>query len=117
LDNGLTETGPSPTGISTSNVGLAAVLTLNTDNELFAVLTANKRVPSDESRIGLVCEGSKLAGAGEADCAGAASDVSMTAKDVAPMSARFDGDSIFPPTCVFPSCLVHDRTAPPAAPV
>ena len=53
-DRGLTETGPSPTGISTINVGLLGLDTLNTDNELFAVFTANNRVPSAERRIGLV---------------------------------------------------------------
>ena len=60
-DNGLTETGPRPTGISTSKLGLVGVVTSKTDSDEFAVFTANRRVPSDESRIGLVWDASKLA--------------------------------------------------------
>src|SRR5271155_4049654 len=62
--SGLTETGPSPTGIWASKVGLPGVLTLNTDREEFAVFTANRRVPSGESRMGLVCASSKFAKTG-----------------------------------------------------
>jgi hypothetical protein len=42
-------------------MGLLGWVTLNTDNDAFAVFTANKRVPSAESLIGLVCEPSKFA--------------------------------------------------------
>src|ERR1017187_1041560 len=79
---GLTETGPSPTGISASNWGLPGWVTSNTDSDEFAVFTANRNFPSAESRIGLVCEGSKFAGAGAADCAVAAAGVTMTATNL-----------------------------------
>jgi hypothetical protein len=101
-DNGLTETGPSPTGISTSNVGWAGVVTLNTDNELFAVLTANKRVPSAERRIGLVCDGSKFAYAGDAACTLVAIGVAIAAstRNVVPKSDRLVSTAISPPACI-----------------
>src|ERR1022692_439591 len=45
---GLTETGPSPTGISASNWGLPGWVTSNTDSDEFAVFTANRSFPSAE---------------------------------------------------------------------
>src|ERR1700722_3995401 len=67
--SGFTETGPSPTGIWASKLGEPGVVTLNTDNDAFAVFTANRRVPSAESRIGLVWDSSKFANAGGGACA------------------------------------------------
>src|ERR1700691_476134 len=87
-DSGLTETGPSPTGTSVSNLGVDGVVTSNTDKDEFAVLTANKRVPSAESRIGLVCEGSKFAYAGEADCAPIGIIVTARTRNMTPVSVR-----------------------------
>src|ERR1700690_1356273 len=63
LVRGFTETGPTPTGISAISEGLLGWVTSNTDNESFAVLTAKSRVPSAESRIGLVWAASKFANA------------------------------------------------------
>src|ERR1017187_9212537 len=39
---GFTETGPSPTGIWASRLGLAGVVTSNTESEAFGVFTANR---------------------------------------------------------------------------
>src|ERR1035441_4456094 len=102
---GLTETGPSPTGISASNWGLPGWVTSNTDSDEFAVFTANRNFPSAESRIGLVCEGSKFAGAGAADCALAAAGVTIRASAaiVAPISVRFVSEIIFPPASLIPA--------------
>jgi len=94
---GLTETGPNPTGIWANKLGLPGWVTSNTDNDEFALFTANKNLPSLERRIGLVCAGSKFAYAGDPDCAlraiGCASASTNTA---APVSVRQAGDIIFP---------------------
>src|ERR1039457_109549 len=63
------ETGPSPTGIWASRLGLAGVVTSNTESEAFGVFTANRSVPSAERRTGLVCASSKLAKTGGGACA------------------------------------------------
>src|ERR1700683_2739977 len=67
--SGFTETGPSPTGIWASKLGVAGVVTSNTDKDELAVFTANRRVPSGESRMGLVCASSKFAKTGGGACA------------------------------------------------
>jgi hypothetical protein len=99
LDSGFTETGPNPTGISYSNAGVAGVLTSNTDNELFAVLTANKRVPSAERRTGLVCPSSKFA---YVDCAHVVLGITMTPSITSAtlIDDRLVNDLILPPLIV-----------------
>src|ERR1700733_3568258 len=54
LVRGFTETGSTPTGISAINAGVAGCVTLKTDNVPFGVLTAKRRVPSADRRIGFV---------------------------------------------------------------
>src|ERR1035441_3865201 len=66
---GFTETGPSPTGIWASNLGLVGVVTSNTESDALGVFTANRSVPSAERRTGLVCASSKLAKTGGGACA------------------------------------------------
>src|SRR5687768_11056230 len=63
---GLTDTGSRPTGISAIQTGAVGMETSNTERALWAVLTANRRVPSGDKRTGLVCAPSKLSG--DADC-------------------------------------------------
>src|SRR5580658_1236050 len=72
----LTETGSMPTGISAINAGLDGVpvqvdevLTQKTDKVPLGVFTANRRVPSAEIRMGLVCAPSKLTKALGGACA------------------------------------------------
>src|SRR5580692_8256161 len=82
----LTDTGSIPTGISTSNFGLAGLpgaVRLNTDRVALGVFTANRRVPSAEIRTGLVCAPSKLTYAAGGTCAasGAAASRANSAPD------------------------------------
>jgi hypothetical protein len=65
----LTETGSRPTGISAIRRGLDGFVTSKTETRASAVLTAKSRVPSGESRIGLVCAPSKFAYALKGTCA------------------------------------------------
>src|SRR4030095_14857332 len=60
LSRAFTDTGSSPTGISAIRIGLSGLDTSKTERRLSGVLTANKRVPSGERRMGLVCLPSKL---------------------------------------------------------
>src|SRR6476469_5650093 len=60
LFSGLTDTGSIPTGISAISTGLPGFDTSKTDKRESGVLTAKRRVPSGERRIGLVCLPSKL---------------------------------------------------------
>ncbi len=60
LSRALTETGSRPTGISAINRGFEGWVTSKTDNRASGVLTAKSRVPSGDSRTGLVCLLSKL---------------------------------------------------------
>src|ERR1039458_9905607 len=48
---GFTETGPSPTGIWASNLGLVGVVTSNTESDALGVFTANRSVPSAERPV------------------------------------------------------------------
>jgi hypothetical protein len=86
------------------------VVTSNTDNDELGVFTANKRVPSAESRIGLVCEASKLAYAGEA----AASGVTRiaNARNITPTRVSFVSDIIISPTLAV--LAVQVKAASPA---
>src|ERR1700677_1164675 len=78
--SGFTDTGPSPTGIWTSKLGAPGAVTSNTDKDEFAVFTANRRVPSAESRMGLVCAASKFAKAGGGACAVVVTKVNRVTK-------------------------------------
>ena len=60
LFRGFTETGSMPTGISARRRGLDGWETSKTETRASGVFTAKSRVPSGESRIGLVCFPSKL---------------------------------------------------------
>src|ERR1700691_3435679 len=71
-----TETGSIPTGISTVNLGAAGLVRSKTETRASGVLTANRRAPSGDMRIGLVCAPSKMTKADGGTCAStsAASD-------------------------------------------
>src|SRR5436853_4638016 len=60
LLSGFTETGSTPTGISAMRIGFPGLETSNTESRESGVLTAKRRIPSGERRIGLVCLPSKL---------------------------------------------------------
>src|SRR5262249_38752282 len=94
---GFSETGSRPTGISAINTGFAGWVTSNTDNVAFGVLTANKRVPSGERRMGLVCAPSKFAKAPDGTCpkaAGASDADTKMAIAIVPIVGR-----ILSPVC------------------
>jgi hypothetical protein len=59
VERGWTETGPIPTGISVSKTG-ADWVTSNTESRASGVLTAKRRVPSADNRIGFVWAASKF---------------------------------------------------------
>src|ERR1039457_919281 len=105
LGRGFTETGPSPTGIWASKLGLPGVVTSNTESEAFGVFTANKRVLSAERRTGLVCASSKLAKTGGGACARV-----VIRDDRTPSSAR---NSTAPIACLANVALFGDGIASP----
>src|SRR5439155_7850933 len=95
---GLHDTGSTPTGISASSRGDdGLVATSNTDSRASGVFTANSRVPSGDSRIGFVCDPSKLVygGGGGGVCARttgttrtSAATIERTARNVRDWCAR-----------------------------
>src|ERR1035441_5499784 len=102
---GFTETGPSPTGIWASKLGLAGVVTSNTESDAFGVFTANRRVPSAERRTVLGFASSKLAKTGGGACARV-----VMRDDRAASTAR----NIVAPTACLTNvpCLKNDITSP-----
>ena len=60
LETGFTDTGSRPTGISAMRMGFDGLEVSNTESLASGVFTANNRVPSGESRTGVVCFPSKF---------------------------------------------------------
>src|ERR1017187_4987847 len=84
---GFTETGSMPTGISAISAGLDGFEMSKTDTRVSGVFKANRRVPSEDKRMGFVWAPSKLTNAFGGTCAATGPIATATDRTANPSSA------------------------------